>query len=58
MKVHIEDAITAVRILKRESMHTEQFWVHQSQLIVLEFLKKAGFTLVSIREEEDVSKHR
>jgi len=58
MKVHIEKAIQAVKLLKRESMHNEQFWVHQSQLIVLEFLKKTGFTSVSIREEEDVSKHR
>jgi hypothetical protein len=58
MKADIEEAIQACKNLKRAYMHTEMFWVHQSQLTVLEFLKKAGFQSVSIKEEEDVQKHR
>lgn len=58
MKADIEEAIQACKNLKKAYMHTEMFWVHQSQLLVLEFLKKAGFKSVSIKEEEDVQKHR
>jgi len=58
MKVDIDDAIVACKLLKKSSLHTESFWVHHSQLVVLNFLKKIGFKAVSLVKEENVPKSK
>jgi len=56
VKVDIDDAIFACKVLKKSSLHTDNFWGHHAQLTVLYWLKKMGFKSVSLISEEDEEK--
>lgn len=47
--VDIEEAIYAVKLLKKVSIHTDNFMVNQSRLVALEWMKDLGITRVQIK---------
>ena len=49
-RIDIEEAIYAVKELKKRSLHTDSFMIHHSWLRTFELLKELGFTKVSITQ--------
>ena len=49
LTVDIDEAIVAVKLLKKVSIHTDAFMVNHSRLRALEWMKKLGITRVQLK---------
>jgi hypothetical protein len=49
-KINIEEAIRHTKVLKKASIHTDNFMLNHSSLTTLNILKKLGFTHVSVKD--------
>lgn len=50
LTVDIDDAIYAVKILKRASIHTDNFMVNHSRLTALQLMKGWGINKVQLQQ--------
>jgi hypothetical protein len=50
LTVDIDDAIHAVKLLKKASIHTNNFMVNHSRLTALRLMKEWGITRVQLQQ--------